>query len=30
MKINEQSILIVDDVPKNIQLLGSILEGRGL
>lgn len=26
MKINEQSILIVDDVPKNIQLLGSILK----
>src|SRR5512133_594186 len=26
MKVNEQSILIVDDVPKNIQLLGSILK----
>lgn len=26
MKLNEQSILIVDDVPKNIQLLGSILK----
>lgn len=26
MKANEQSILIVDDVPKNIQLLGSILK----
>ncbi len=26
MRINEQSILIVDDVPKNIQLLGSILK----
>jgi two-component system sensor histidine kinase/response regulator len=26
MKTNEQSILIVDDVPKNIQLLGSILK----
>jgi two-component system sensor histidine kinase/response regulator len=26
MKTNEQIILIVDDVPKNIQLLGSILK----
>jgi two-component system sensor histidine kinase/response regulator len=26
MKTEEQSILIVDDVPKNIQLLGSILK----
>lgn len=26
MKAEEQSILIVDDVPKNIQLLGSILK----
>jgi len=26
MKPDEQSILIVDDVPKNIQLLGSILK----
>ncbi len=26
MKANEQCILIVDDVPKNIQLLGSILK----
>jgi len=26
MKTEEQSVLIVDDVPKNIQLLGSILK----
>ena len=29
MKANEQCILIVDDVPKNIQLLGSNKESQG-
>ncbi|MDH5682732.1 MAG: response regulator, partial [Spirochaetota bacterium] len=28
-KRNQASILIVDDTPKNIQVLGSILENEG-